>query len=453
MPDLDNANDRRARVLLSAYACEPLKGSEPGVGWNWVREISRFAEVWVLTRENNRRSIEAALSAEPMAHAHFVYYDLPRSLTFWKKGGRGVHVYYYLWQAGAYFVAKELHRKIAFDLIHHATFASCWFPSFLAFLPVPFVWGPVGGGESTPGSFWKSFSNRGKLYELLRVLNHWRAQCDPFVRATARRTGFGLATTSETEATLRALGCSQTAILSLAAIGNDEVQALRKIPERLDTPFRVLSVGRLLHWKGFHLGMEGFAHFHRAHPTSEYWIIGDGAEKHRLRRLASELAIEANVCFWGELPRADALQKLGECDVLIHPSLHDSSGWVSIEAMAAGRPVICLNTGGLALQVDEQNGVKIPATSPQQAVAGITAAFENLSNDLELRLRYGRASRARVDCEFNWARKAQEIRSIYVRLLRNNALAARSPRIDLRGLESKMEMPTYRSDTFRSGSL
>ena len=46
------------KLLISAYACEPGLGSEPGAGWNCVRQAARFHEVWVLTRENNREPIE-----------------------------------------------------------------------------------------------------------------------------------------------------------------------------------------------------------------------------------------------------------------------------------------------------------------------------------------------------------------------------------------------------------
>ena len=61
------------RVLLSAYACEPNKGSEAGVGWHWALEIARLGhEVWALTRANNRAPIEAAkvfvIGLEQAAH-------------------------------------------------------------------------------------------------------------------------------------------------------------------------------------------------------------------------------------------------------------------------------------------------------------------------------------------------------------------------------------------------
>src|SRR5439155_25552362 len=124
-------DSQRLRVLLSAYACEPGAGSEPGVGWNWARQVSRSHEVWVLTRANNRLAIESALAEDPIDGAHFVYFDLPRWLRFWKKGQSGVRLYYYLWQVGSYCVARRLHRELNFHVVHHVTFVKYWMPSFL----------------------------------------------------------------------------------------------------------------------------------------------------------------------------------------------------------------------------------------------------------------------------------------------------------------------------------
>ena len=126
---------RRLKVLLSAYACEPGKGSEPGVGWNWAKQITRFHDVWIITRANNKDPIERALTNEPMPNVHWVYFDLPRWLRFWKKRQRGIQLYYYLWQIGAYFKTMRLHREVRFDLVHHVTFVKYWTPSFLPFYP------------------------------------------------------------------------------------------------------------------------------------------------------------------------------------------------------------------------------------------------------------------------------------------------------------------------------
>ena len=46
---------KKLKVLLSAYACEPNKGSEPGVGWNWLIEIAKLNhKVTVITRSNKK---------------------------------------------------------------------------------------------------------------------------------------------------------------------------------------------------------------------------------------------------------------------------------------------------------------------------------------------------------------------------------------------------------------
>jgi glycosyltransferase involved in cell wall biosynthesis len=106
-----------------------------------------------------------------------------------------------------------------------------------------------------------------------------------------------------------------------------------------------------------------------------------------------------------------------------------------------------LDAGGLALQIDGGNGVKIPAVSQQQAVNAIAAALENLANNPALRLQYGRASRLRVSEEFNWARKAREVHSIYDRLLASNPIVAPGTG-ELQRLGNKPEVPAYRGDTF-----
>ena len=166
---------KRLKVLISAYACESGKGSEPGVGWNMVIEMAKYHDIWVLTRANNRPVIEAEQTKNPVFGLNFVYYDLPNLTRWWKKGCRGIQLYYYLWQIGVYFTACQLHsQQVEFDIVHHVTFGRYWTPSFLILLNLPFVWGSVGGGESIPRVFLQELTCRERLYELFRdVLVCW----------------------------------------------------------------------------------------------------------------------------------------------------------------------------------------------------------------------------------------------------------------------------------------
>ena len=397
--------NERLRILLSAYACEPDRGSEPGVGWNWVRHLARDHDVWVITRSNNRGAIEAALAHEPLPCAHFIYFDLPRWARFWKRRSFGLRPYYYLWQAGAYFAVLRIHRRVHFDLVHHVTFVKYWMPSFVAALPVPFVWGPVGGGESAPKPFRERFSRRGKLYDLARRVARAIGSADPFVILTARRAMLGLATTEQTANRMRALGCRDVLVFSEAGLSEADLALLTRIPIRSEPEFRIASVGNLLHLKGFDLSLQAFARFVERGGGGQYWLIGDGPERQRLEALVRRLGISQRVKFWGRMSRMEVLEKLAQCDVLVHPSLHDSGGWVCLEAMAAARPVVCLELGGPGLQVTEETGIKVPAHMPEQVIHDLALAFETLAGNPELRARLGLGGRARVAREFRWEDK------------------------------------------------
>lgn len=392
------------KLLLSAYACEPGLGSEPGIGWNSVLQAARFHDVWVLTREANREAVEQASEPAQLARVRFVYLDLPRWARFWKKGRRGLYLYYYLWQMLAYRRARRLHREIGFDAVQHVTFVNYWMPSWLALLPAPFIWGPVGGGESSPASYRRHWGTRARFHELLRDSVRARARWDPLVRLTARRAALVLAATEETRVRIEALGCLRARVFSPGGLPADELRNLGRLDAAPSEPFRLLSAGRLLHWKGFGLGLEAFAVFQRTNPAAQYWIIGDGPERTLLEKLAARLGIDDRVVFLGALPRSEVLKALRRCHALVHPSLHDSVGWVCLEAMAAARPVVCLDLSGPGLHVSNDGGIKIPAVTPEQTVRALAAAFGTLQRDPVERTRRGVAARRHVEQDFSWSR-------------------------------------------------
>ena len=405
------------KVLISAYSCQPGRGSEPGVGWNAAVQMSRHHEVWVLTQGTTRRGdarvvIEEELDRNPVPSLNFVYYDLPRWMTWLRRKQQWTRpYYYYLWQLGAYRVARKLCDNVAFDLAQHVTFVVYWKPTLLALLPIPFIWGPIGGGESAPKTFLDELGFRHKVYESTRDLARWVGEHDPLVRLAARRSRVALATTEETATRLRKLGAADVRVCTESGLDGAEMVRLSQHNTRAASPLRFVSVGRLLHWKGFYLGLRSFARAGLA--DAEYWIVGDGPERRNLEALVEELGIADRVRFWGALSRDEALRKMGECHALVHPSLHDSGGWVCLEAMASEHPVICLDLGGPGVQVTEETGFKIPAAKPEQAVDEMAAAMRALSEDRGLIARMGEAGRRRVAESFSWNEKAARMIELY----------------------------------------
>jgi glycosyltransferase involved in cell wall biosynthesis len=409
------------RVLISTYACEPGTGSEPSVGWHWVRQVSRFHEVWMITWQRNRDAIEKCLATKPLPNVHWVYFDLPRWARLYREGQRNLHVHYYLWQLGVYFVGKRLHRNVKFDLVHHVTLGSFWFPSFLALLPVAFVWGPVGAGLPAPRIFWKEFSLRGKVNEWLRAAALSLVRLVPVRARTEDRACAILAVSSVTARQIRFRNQHKITLFSQVGLDINEFDRLGDSGPNGSASFTLLSVGRLVHWKGFALAIKAFANLHQVVPDSQYWIVGDGPEKRKLTELSISLGLAGCVHFVSSLSRRDYLARLRACDAMVYPSLHEPGAFVIVEAMAAGKPVVCLDLGEPGLQVADGTGIKVPISSPEQVVSDLGAEMTRLARDPDLRIRLGTAARRRVREQFDWDKKGIVMTKLYETLCTKEA--------------------------------
>lgn len=329
------------RIVAFAYACEPDKGSEPGAGWVWAQMLTTLGQVWVVTRANNRPAIEAALpSLESRDRLHFVYVDLPRWARFWKRGQRGVRLYYLLWQMAALVRARRLHRRERFDLAWHLTLANAWLGSTAALVGPPFVYGPVGGGVGTSWRLLPALGGRGIAYELFRAWTRfWGRYLNPLARLAWMRASVILAQNGDLERWLPARHRSKVRVFQNAVLdGSPLPSAGESAPSRV-----AVYAGRLLAWKGVAIGIRAIAEL----PDWRFVVCGSGPDELRLRRLAERLGIVERVEFRGWVAR-ERLQEImqTEADVFLFPSMHDEAGWVVVEALAAGLPVICLDIGG-----------------------------------------------------------------------------------------------------------
>lgn len=400
---------KRLKVLVSAYACEPNKGSEPGVGWNWVKQIARFHDVWVMTRENNRDIINAELKLQPIDNLHFIYFDLPRWARFFKKGRKGYQLYYYLWQVAGYFKAREYCKLVNFDVSHHITFSPCFYPSFLSLLPVPFIWGPVGGVEKYPKSFWKFFGASEVIKELVReVYTRGVFYLDPFLWLTLRRAAVIFVCDQDTKKFLEKKVKKQaTPIYVTSQVGIDIDKSSKKDLENNEIVF--LTSGRLVSKKGVYILVRAFLQVAANYPNVRFLITGDGIAKKRIMNLVKRDAMADKVNFLGFVDDKTLTELYKSSDVFLMGSLQDSGGLVVLEAMTTGLPVIAFDLGGPGEIITEECGIKIPACNIEQAIEDFSKAIEELALDPEKRRRLGIGAVQRVSEVYDWEKKGAEI--------------------------------------------
>ena len=404
------------KILLSAYACEPDKGSEPGVGWHWAIELANMEhQVWVITRANNQTAIDEALSINPISQLHFVYYDLPEWIRRWKKIPGGVYFYYFVWQIGAYRVAKSLTKQFAFDWVHHITFGVLRMHSFMAFLGIPFILGPLGGGESTPKALRSSFPLRGYIVDYLRDLSNLFILIDPLLHAIYKRSTIILCKTPQTKAAIPKRYQDKCRIyLEIGIEPSDRNRSNLAIESsRSDKEFRVLYVGRLVYWKGLHLGLQAFAQFHQQMPNSRLTVIGKGSDQDWLKSIAQELKINSAIKWIDWMPQKQVLEFYSQHEVFLFPSLHESSGNVVLEALACGLPVVCLKLGGPGVMVNNSCGKAIDVLdlSYTDVVKKLSQTLQELATD---RVLLTKLSKGAITCsqKYYWYKLVNDFYTI-----------------------------------------
>ncbi len=380
------------------------------MGWNWVEQISRRHEVWLLTSDEFQSQIEQVIT--PRVHPTYIP-SFRRWHWLQQRIIPGLHwLYYYWWQWKAYRVARRLHARVGFDLAHHVTFVSWRAPSFISMLPIPFIWGPIGGGGTPPRSLAGELGWRGRLSEGFRALCQHLPRFDPTVRLTMRRAALILANIQQTADLIPK--CYQDKVRLMFGIGVPATELrLVEMASKNGMTFVVLFVAQLRPIKGGSLAIRAFAELARQCPDCKLLILGEGDERHRLEALAGELGVRPRLEFAGWLPRQEVLVRMQRADVLLHPSLRDSGGMVLLEAMAQNKPVVCLDLGGPGEIVTDDCGIKVTPGKPQQVVFDLATALIRLAQNPLLCRKFGEEGRRRVAEVYDWTKRGEQLFEVY----------------------------------------
>ena len=402
--------ERRLNVLMSAYACEPNKGSEPEVGWQWALQMARFHEVTVLTRANNRTAIQAGLASlrgrQPLPR--FVYHDRHPFLMELKRRSRTVQWYYLLWQRSAREVIKRLHEVHHYDLMHHVTFAGFRYPVAVWGHHVPSIWGPVGGIESIPAGLlpWRhpaslireGLRNAGNLLQVTPL--------SPLARR-ARATTLLLASTPRMQRTFARLGV-QSRLMPPIGLNPAELPYRPRSP--VEGPLRMLFVGNIIALKGLDLALEA----HKAAGVeATLTLVGEGSYLSAAKGKAEALGLGSRVTFKGRLPREQVLRLYADYDLFFFPSLHDPGGFAVIEAMFNEMAVLCLDCGGPAVAAREDCGIKVPLGPRPQVIAGLAQGIRWYAQNRSALARHGRAARQVILRDYDWDAKGEQMSRYY----------------------------------------
>lgn len=400
-------------ILVSAYGCEPNKGSEPGIGWQWCLQLARFGEVHIITRSNNIENIDEGLShlsKDVRDKLHFYYYDTSKIIRSIKKGDHNLYPYYFCWQIGAYRLAKKICKTNKFDYCFALTFGSIWMPTFMYKLPIPFVWGPVGGGEAVPDEYLDLMGKKSSVLQRFRKIMMKTARFNPLVINPIKKAKYVIVRTEDTAKIIPDKYSSKVKVCLETAIDLGEISPkVYNAEMKSDNKCKLIYTGRLIKLKGLDLVFKAISKCDCKRQI-EFVLVGDGDQRNYLESLAKSLNIENNIIFTGKKSRSELLQKLRDGDIYIFPSFKEGGSWALMEAMGCALPVICLDTSGMHIITDDKSAIRIPVGKSDNTVERYKDAIEKLVHDVQLRRQMGIHARNRIEKVFNWDEKGEFLR-------------------------------------------
>jgi len=412
-----NKTIEKLKILIVCEHSSDTFGGEAVLPLHYFKRLNaRSEDAWLITHVRTKASLEKSIP-DLINRIYFIP-DTWLHVTLHKLGKLLPHrialistsaISHMITQGYQFFLARKAIKEHDIDVVHEPAPVSPKQPSILFGLGVPVIIGPMNGGVNFPNSF--SFM-QGKvekyLYIVVRALSN-------LLNVVIPGKFFAKVLLVANERTRRALPrFTKGKIIEFVENGVDlSLWKPAMINKKLEkSQFTLIFLGRLIDLKCVDLLIKAFSQLNEEYDA-KLLIVGEGKERNSLEILSRELGIEQKVEFLGWVSQQDCPKLLYKSDVLVLPSVRECGGAVVLEAMAAELPVIAVNWGGPADYITPETGILIEPEQKDVFIDKLSEAMQLLFNDKDKRLLMGKAGRLRVEEEFDWDKKIDNIMKIY----------------------------------------
>lgn len=409
---------KKLKILVSAYACAPNKGSEPGMGWNFVMGLAKFHELHVIVEKRKwEQSINDFLEHNPGFNDSVTFYfiDKKRNKPLRKIWPPSYYWFYKKWQKEAYKLACQLDQKENFDLIHQLNMVGYREPGYLWKINKPFVWGPIGGLENSPWRFLLSLGFKGFIFYAGRnILNLWqRSFLSRPQKAAKREMAALISATPNTSKLAKSIWGKDSRII--CEVGFQNTQNIEFNKRKNGEPLKIV-------WSGLHIPRKNLSLLLNSLSNVDFkfelHILGDGELNTSWKKIAKQLKVDGSCIWYGWVDKAVANEVYNNAHVFCITSISDLTSTVTLEALSYGLPIICLDHFGFSHVVNDRCGIKINVSTPKRAALDFSKALEKIYADESLRQNLSEGALLRAK-DFSWESKINRLNTIYNELLKN----------------------------------
>lgn len=396
------------KILINAYACSPGMGSEPGMAWNWVSNLAKFCELYIITEGEFREKIEAVVPMlEQGKNMHFYYNPVSEEIRkmCWNQGDWRFYKYYREWQWKTYLMAKEICSSEHIDVLHQLNMIGFREPGYLWKLSkengVPFVWGPVDAKDKFPVAYLDGASIKTKLFMRLKnFLTGIQLRYSGRVLKAAHQASVVFSASSNSQRSFKKYMRIDSPLLNETGCYVQEHPVTDKSKKET---FDVLWVGKMDFRKQLALALQTMTSI--GNNKFRLHIVG-GGDSAFYQQMAEGLGI-ADQCVWHSMVSHDEVQKLMQAsDVFFFTSVAEGTPHVVLEAIGNNLPVVCFDTCGQGDAVNDKVGRKVALSNPAQSAADFAKLLNDLEHDRNLLKQLSENCKQR-QTELSWEEKAK----------------------------------------------
>lgn len=349
----------------------------------------------MLTHPDNRADIEdAQRSGKSPPALRFLYHGRPYSwhpnrlvarLQSWREYAR--------WNDGLLECALEHHRSIGFDIAHHLTYSTWRVASPLWQMPIPFIWGPVGGVASYPLHLLGALSPSAVGLEVARNLSNITARRGRSLKNCAQKSATIFASNKETLAFLRPIRGSESGLhlLSPASFSPEKIRLFggESFSPKPNGALQIFAGGSLVGSKGVAFALRALKLVKKHGVQFHFIVASDGPEVSFLKKQCSKLGLDSEVTFNNGYRGSAYADKLRESHIFLLPSFRENAPFTIMEAMLARCVPVVVNASAQGELVDDACGFLAPTDSARGIVEFLADSIVKLDQDRDLLAQMG----------------------------------------------------------------
>ncbi len=406
------------KVLISAYACGPDMGSEPGMGWNWITNLANHCKIYAITEGEWRDNIERKIMELPQGkNISFFYNPVPDKVRkiCWNQGDWRFYYYYRKWQKDVLHIANKIIKENQIDIIHQLNMVGYREPGYLWLIKdKPFVWGPIGGMANFPEAYLKGSNFGLKFFFMLKNnINRFQKKHGKRVKQALKRADIIISATPREKTEIKRYHNIESVLIPETGCFIKEKLKSNYIGYSKNGEFNIIWVGKFDYGKQLGIALRSIS-LVKSLSGINFHVVGRGNDKQerKFKTLAKELGIEKITIWHGYVTNSKVIELMEQSHLFLFTSVYETTSTVVLEALSCSLPVLCFNAYGFGYVVDNSVGEKIELSDPNRSVNDFADKIKYLYNNIDVLRKKSQNCLSR-QLEFSWEKKAIQMAELY----------------------------------------